>query len=218
MDKRNVYVGYDNNLKRCLLYKKSEDKYIDIEEAKVYDKSEIKENTLVSYEQLIKSKGRTKRTIKKNFQKSENELLNIKDIYIGNINKVTEITNVRESKRKIDVTPMYNLMFAYVAPFLLNQNIKEYMPESVTYDCHSTTLLENRLLRRVKDKYSVEADYIDLISGIKITHTNSMLEPGDLVVPKNRLVSFTDKYPVSDLLLPKKKILSIYLENKKNNK
>lgn len=218
MDKKKIYIGYNNNIERCLLYKKDDKTYIDLENSNVYKHNDLILESLISYNKLVSCKGISfKNNIKKNFQKSENENIPLNEVFIGDIREVVKISNIRESKNKVDVTPFYQLMYAYCMPGLFF-NEKVYMPESIIYDCHSKIILPDRLLRRTSTPYDEKFNYFDLLTGDYYPYNDKMLKKGDIIITGN-IKSFKEEFNINANLfnnneLSKKKILSIYMENK----
>lgn len=219
MDKKKVYIGYNNNIERCLLYQKDNNSYIDLETANLYKSDDLILDSLISYNTLVNCKGiATKNNIKKSYQKSENEAIPLKEVFVGNVSEVIEITNIKESKEKVDVTPFYQLMYAYCMPGLFF-NDKIYMPKTVTYDCHSKIILKDRLLRRKNTKTEEKYDYIDLLTGDYYPYNGKMLTKGDIIITGN-IKPFSEEFNINASLfktkenLSKKKILSIYMDNK----
>ena len=101
MNKDKVFIGYTKEGKRCLLYKKKDDKYIDLETKIIYKNDDILQKTLVSYKELMQlsivesMEYHSKRKIKKKYKKEYNKDLELKDIFIGDIIQVTDITETR---------------------------------------------------------------------------------------------------------------------------
>lgn len=220
MDKKKVYIGYNNKLKRCLLYKKNEKEYLDLEDAKLYKEDDLLDDSLISYDDLIKCKGlSTKHNLMKSFKKDQDEQIPLNELFIGDISEVTGISDIVESKEKIDVSPLYQLMYAYCFKNSINYKDAEYIPLSVSYKCHTKVLYPNRLLRRIETKYADGHDYLDLLTGAYFSYTDKLLQKGDIIVNRN-LKTFSEVFDISknifsnETKLRKNKILSIYIKDR----
>lgn len=135
MDKSKVFIGYNQELKRCLLYKKSNNTYLDFEIGKKYKNFEILENTLISYNDLIKLKGYTPKTkVKKEYQKEKERKIPISHIFIGNIYQITEIG----SKTYTYLSDEINYNFK-ANPIFLNRLL-----EKVGYDQYKDLFTEEK--------------------------------------------------------------------------
>lgn len=184
MDENKVFVGYNQELERCLLYQNSEHTYIDLETGNNYYDFEILETPRINYNKLVESsKNQSRWKIKREFQKTENEIISLEDVFIGNVHQVTEV-----------------LKYATTLDRLLNFGIK--------YDLKTVPLLYNRLLKR--DKF---LSYTDLFTGEKYNDKMEIYK-GSFYVPDNRgnLRSFNQIVGECYTELPKKKILKRYQE------
>lgn len=95
IDKSKIYIGYNKNNKRCLLYGLDENKYKDLEEKTIYLSSDIYLSSLVRYSQLIdihKDKCVFAKRFVNAYQKEENEIIDLIDVLIAPIYVITKVT------------------------------------------------------------------------------------------------------------------------------
>lgn len=215
MNKKNVYIGFDKENNRCLLYK-NDDTYINLETKKKVDEGNLQKNTLLPYEKLIEHKGlNLKNIIIKNYKKDCEEDIPIDDVYTGSVLKVKTIYNVKESEKTFNLTPFMQYMALYCGlPFFVDE-IR--MPETVTYRYSYDIVAKDILLQRLPNRFS-EPDYKCLLLNKTIKHKDGILQQGDLIVSET-MNSFRDLEECRNISeycieMPKKKVMELYMKDK----
>ena len=104
MKKSKIFIGFNNNRDRCLLYKIDSNNYLDLENNKKYNITDLLETTILPYQRFINLKGiNTKNTIKKKYRLDSEKKLPVDDLYIGQLGEVTRIYDIKESKGNNDL-------------------------------------------------------------------------------------------------------------------
>ena len=215
MNKKNVYIGFDKENNRCLLYK-NEDSYFNLETKEKVDEEKLQKNTLLPYEKLIEHKGlNSKNNIIKNYKKDCEEDIPIDDVYTGSILKVKTIYGTEESNKTFNLTPFIQAMALYCGvPYFINE---VRMPETITYRYSYDIVAKDILLQRLPNRFS-EPDYKCLMVNKIVKHKDGILQQGDYIVSEtmNSFRDFEDCKNISDYCfeMPKKKVLELYMKNK----
>ncbi len=184
MNKDKVFVGYNQQLDRCLLYEKSECCYLDLETGKNYHDFEILDTPRIRYDNLVDiASNQSRWKIKKEYQKEENEIISLEDIFIGNVHQVTDV--LRCTSRGTNI---------------LNFRIE--------HDLKTVPIFYDRLLQR-----DVFLNYIDLFTGEKY-NDEMLISRGSFYVPDKRsnLKLFNQVFGECYTTLPKYKVLEKYQE------
>lgn len=210
MKRKNIFIGFNNEMGRCLLYKLDSNSFIDLESNKVYKVDDLLETTILPYERFIKLKGlSSKRKIKKEYQVDANKSISVDDLFIGELGEVTRIYNYKESKSRVNLGPYMQAISLYCGMPLMNELY--YVPEHISYEYSYKVVAKDVLLQRIKNKYD-DPDYVCLLSNTRIPHNNGRLEVGDVVV--GSIKPFKEKIDVNEKLLPKNKVMELHMINK----
>ena len=211
MKKSKIFIGFNNNRDRCLLYKIDSNNYLDLENNKKYNITDLLETTILPYQRFINLKGiNTKNTIKKKYRLDSEKKLPVDDLYIGQLGEVTRIYDVKESLTKFNLGPYLQFMEAYCNMPVIKEDW--YVPETVSYKYSYKVLVQDVLLQRIDNK-STDPDYICLLSNTKIPHIDRMLKKEDIIVGPN-MKPFKEVIDVKEELLPKNKIMKLHMMNK----
>ena len=95
MNANNVYIGVALDNKELLLYRESNDKFINLMTKEYVESSDIQKDKLIPYIRLKKYQHQLKGTIIRTFEKDRSKKLDVKNIFIGNIEQTTNYRFVR---------------------------------------------------------------------------------------------------------------------------
>jgi len=210
LKRKDIFIGFNKDKKRCLLYKLDSNTYIDLESNIVYTVDELLDKTILPYTRFIKLKGfPSKRSIKKHYQEDALKTIPLDDLYIGDLGEVTKIYGYKESQTKFNMAPFIQTMCMYCNMPMINEDW--YMPEYVDYKYSYKVIAKDVLLQRIESGYK-DPGYICLISNTKISN-DKMLEVGDIVVGNN-IKPFKEVIEVNEELLPKNKVMELHMNSK----
>ena len=211
MKKKNIFIGFNKDKERCLLYKIDENSFVDLETNTKYTVDDLLETTILPYNRFISLKGfASKKKAKKKYQKDANERIRVDELYIGDLGEVTSVYGFKESLTKVNLEPYMQFMCAYCNIPMINEDW--YMPKIIDYKYSYKIIAKDILLQRV-DNENKDSDYICLISNTKISHKDGMLEKGDIIVGTN-LKPFKEVIEVEEKLMPKNKVMELHIRNR----
>ena len=95
MNANNVYIGVTLDNEEILLYRESSDKFINLMTKEYVESSDIQKDKLIPYIRLKKYQHQLKGTIIRTFEKDRSKKLDVKNIFIGNIEQTTNYRFVR---------------------------------------------------------------------------------------------------------------------------
>ena len=95
MNANNVYIGVTLDNKEILLYRKSKDKVINLMTKEYVEPSDIQVDKLIPYIRLKKYQYQLKGAIIKTYEKDRSKMLDVSNIFIGDIEQTTNYSFVR---------------------------------------------------------------------------------------------------------------------------
>ena len=97
MNANNVYIGVTLDNEEILLYRESDDKFINLMTKEYVEPSDIQvdKDKLIPYTRLKKYQHQLKGTIIRTFEKDRNKKLDVRNIFIGNILQTTDYKFVK---------------------------------------------------------------------------------------------------------------------------
>ena len=97
-----VYIGYNKDNERCLLYMLDDNIFENLESKKIYTREEIYMSSLVKYRDVIEYSSLFENSIVERYKESENKLINLKDLYITDLYEISEIKGVERKGSKLE--------------------------------------------------------------------------------------------------------------------
>ena len=95
MNANNVYIGVTLDNKEILLYRESRDKVINLMTKEYIEPSDIQVDKLIPYTKLKKYQHQLKGTIIRTFEKDRSKMLDVRNIFIGDIEQTTNYRFVK---------------------------------------------------------------------------------------------------------------------------
>ena len=95
MNANNVYIGVTLDNKEILLYRESKDKVINLMTKEYVKPSDIQVDKLIPYIRLKKYQHQLKGAIIKTYEKDRSKMLDVSNIFIGDIEQTTNYSFVR---------------------------------------------------------------------------------------------------------------------------
>ncbi len=95
MNANNVYIGVTLDNEEILLYRESNNKVINLMTKEYVEPNDIQVDKLIHYTRLKENKHQLKSTIIRTFEKDRSKKLDVRNIFIGNIEQTTDYKFVR---------------------------------------------------------------------------------------------------------------------------